>query len=63
MDGKNLFSFQTRGKKRAELSPRLSVGCLISEFVFSDAMLTERFWVEGDGRKRCQKANDFHSKL
>lgn len=63
MDGRVLSSSQTGGKRRAELGQRLSVGCAISEFVFSDVVLTERFRVKGDGRKRCEKANDFHSKL
>lgn len=55
VDGRILFSSQTRGKRRAEPCQRLSVTCAISEFLFSDAMLTEWFWMEGEGRRDVKK--------
>lgn len=56
------FSFsQTRGKRRTERKDGVSGVLFLSSS--SHGVLTEWFLAEGDGRKRCQKANDSHSKL
>lgn len=55
VDGRIFFFFQTRGKRRAEYSQRLSVRRAISEFVFSDVVLTGDFWWRGMGGRDVKK--------
>lgn len=49
------FFFQTRAKRGVEYSQRLSVGRAISEFVFSDMVLTGDFWWRGLGGRDVKK--------